>query len=72
MNVRLITQNEIIERQQSVRTGYRRTQQGFSITGIRQLMGSSFIAMGQKIYGRCEERRESIAQAAPLKPARGI
>lgn len=68
MNVRLITQDEIAERQRSVRFGYQRTQHGFSISGIRRLMGNSIIAMGQKIHGR----RESLAQAAPLKPARGI
>ena len=85
MNVRLITQDEISDHQQFVRTGYLRTQQGFSISGIRRLMGNSVIAMGQKIHGR--ERRESLASelddclhgrerreslVAPVVPARGV
>lgn len=72
MNVRLITQNEISERQQSLRSNYLRTQNGFSIEGIRRQMGSTFIALGQKIHGRCEQRREAMSQVSPLKPARGI
>lgn len=72
MNVRLITQEEIAERQQNLRTGYLNTRNGFSVTGVRRLMGSTFIAMGEKIQGRCEERREAIARVSPLKPARGI
>lgn len=72
MNVRLITQDEIEERQQAVRSGYQETQNRFSISGIRRLMGSTVIAMGHKIHGRCEERRDSLTRAASLKPARGI
>lgn len=72
MNVRLITQNEIADRQQNLRTSYLQTQSGFTVSGIRRLMGSTFIAMGQKIHGRCEQRREARIQASPLKPARGI
>ncbi len=68
MNVRLITQDEISDHQQFVRTGYLHTQQGFSISGIRRLMGNSVIAMGQKIHGR--ERRESLV--TPVAPARGV
>ena len=69
MNVRLISEAEILERQQFVKAGYQRTQQVFSVAGIRHLMGNSVIAMGQWIYGRCEERRE--IQAAPVAPAQG-
>lgn len=72
MNVRLITQEEVAERQQALRTSYLHTQNGFSVTGIRRLMGSTFIAMGEKIQGRCEERRATLARVSPLKPARGI
>ena len=72
MNVRLITQEEVAERQQALRTNYLHTKNGFSVTGIRRLMGSTFIAMGEKMQGRCEERREMLAKASPLKPARGI
>lgn len=72
MNVRLITQNEIADKQQDLRTNYLRTQTGFSIVGIRRLMGSTFIAMGEKIQGRCERRRAAFANVSPLKPARGI
>ena len=72
MNVRLITQNEIADRQQNLRASYLSTQNGFSISGIRRLMGSTFIAMGQKIQGRCDERRAARANVSPLKPARGI
>lgn len=72
MNARLITQEEVAEKQQSLRSTYLRTQAGFSISGIRQLMGNTFIAMGHRIHGRREERREALAQASPLKPARGV
>lgn len=72
MNVRLITQNEIADRQQHLRNTYLKTQNGFTISGIRRLLGSTFIAMGQKIEGRCEQRRRALIQSSPLKPARGI
>lgn len=72
MNVRLITQNEIAARQQNLRSTFLQTQKGFSITGIRRLMGSTFIAMGHKIHGRCSQRREALIQTSPLKSARGI
>lgn len=72
MNLRLITQSEITERQQNLRTNYLNTQNGFSVTGIRRLMGSTFIAMGHKIHGRCEERRLSLANMTLFKTARGI
>lgn len=72
MNVRLVTQEEVAERQQSLRATYLRTQCGFSISGIRRLMGNSFIAAGEKILGRSEERRVVLTKASPLKPARGI
>lgn len=72
MNVRLITQEEIAEKQQALHKSYLNTQRGFSVTGLRLLTGSTFIAMGQKIQGRCEQRREIQIQTSPLKPARGI
>lgn len=72
MNVRLITQEEVAERQQSLRTGYLHTQNGFSVEGIRSQLGSTIIAMGEKVQGRCEARRVALANASPLKPARGI
>ena len=72
MNVRLITQNEIADRQQYLRSTYLNTQHGFSVSGFRRLMGSTFIAMGQKIQGRCDERRAARVMVSPLKPARGI
>lgn len=71
MNLRTITQDEIIEHQQFIRTGYHRTKESFSVGGIRHLIGSSFIAFGEKIYGRCEARREAIARMVPLTPVRG-
>lgn len=72
MNLRLITNHEIIEKQDSLRSGYLRSRNGFSIQGIRRSAGSTFIALGQKIHGRCEERRELTHTVSPLKPVRGI
>lgn len=71
MNLRTITQDEINERQQFIRTGYRQTKKSFSVGGIRHLIGSSFIAFGEKIYGRCEARREAISMMVPLTSVRG-
>lgn len=72
MNVRLITQYEISERQQQLRSEYLRTQDGFSISGIRRLMGNTIIAMGQRIHGKLENRCERAARITPFAPARGI
>lgn len=51
MNIRLITEQEIALRQQDVRNGAYRARQGFSIIGIRRLVGNTFIAMGMLLHG---------------------
>lgn len=71
MNLRMITNDEIVEHQNFVRNSYHRTQESFTIAGLRRLMGNSLIAMGQKIHGRCEARREALANLVPFTPARG-
>ena len=72
MNVRLITQEEISTRQQFLRSSYLAAQNGFTVSGFRRLMGSTFIAIGHKIHGRCEQRRLERVRENPLKVARGI
>lgn len=51
MNTRLITDQEISLRQQNIRTGAYRARHGFSIIGIRRLVGNTFIAMGMLLHG---------------------
>ena len=51
LNTRLITDQEISLRQQDIRTGAYRARHGFSIIGIRRLVGNTFIAMGMLLHG---------------------
>lgn len=63
MNTRLITESEIAQRQLEVRQGAYRARHAFTISGIRQLIGSTFIALGMRMHGECESRRFAQPQA---------
>lgn len=71
MNVRLITEEEIIERQQAVRSSFQQSQEAISVSGMRQTMGSALIALGHRIHGKLEDRRETLARPKPLTSTRG-
>ena len=72
MEIRYITNQEIAQKQSQLRTNYLATQKGFSLSGIRRSLGSTFIALGQRIYGRCEHNRQAADYAPPLTIAKGI
>lgn len=72
MNTRLITNSEIIDRQQAITNDFRRSQTTFSVAGVRHLVGNTIIAMGLRVHGRLEECRETTALAPKSEPARGI
>lgn len=72
MNTRLITNREIEDKQQSISTDFRRSQQVFSIGGIRHLFGNTIIALGVRIHGCLEERRESPVLPRRVQTVRGI
>lgn len=73
MNTRIITDAEIAEKQQAIGNEFHRSQTTFSIAGVRHLVGSTIIAMGERVYGRIEECRETAAAAShEAEPARGI
>ena len=62
MNTRLITESEIAQRQFEVRQGAYRARHSFTISGVRQLIGSTFIALGMRLQGECESRRFANTQ----------
>jgi hypothetical protein len=72
VNTRIITAAEIAAKQQAISTDFRRSQATFSIAGVRHLLGSTIIAMGERVYGRIEECRETASVARKAAPARGI
>ena len=72
MNTRIITAAEIAAKQQAISTEFRRCQSTFSIAGLRHLVGSTIIAMGERIYGRFEECRETASATRKVAPARGM
>lgn len=72
MNMRLITNREIEDKQQSISTEFRRSQQSCSIDGIRHLVGSTFIALGMRIHGCLEDRRHTPVLPRRMQTARGI
>lgn len=71
MNTRLITESEIVQRQFEVRQGAYRARHGFTIAGMRQLIGSTFIALGTRLHGQCENRRLQNPQTTSV-PAHGV
>ncbi len=60
LNTRLITQSEIAQRQYEVRKGAYRARHAFTISGVRQLIGSTFIALGTYLHGKSETRYEPV------------
>lgn len=70
MTMRFITEIEILQRQQEVRNGARRARTSFSVAGIRQLIGNTFIAMGTRMNGQDTSRRTPNRQTATV-PAHG-
>lgn len=71
MNTRLITESEIAQRQLEVRQGAYRARHAFTISGVRQLIGSTFIALGTRLHGQCENRRLQNPKTASV-PAHGV
>lgn len=65
MNSRFITTSEIAARQLQVRTEAHRARHSFTISGVRQLVGSTFIALGTRVVGQCEQK----ATAADISSA---
>ena len=72
MNTQIITAAEIAARQQAIRNDFRRSQTTFSVAGVRHLLGSTIIAVGERIYGRLEDCRETASVAPKAAPARGM
>lgn len=72
MTTRFITSYEITEKQQSIISDFQQSQIRMSFSGIRQLAGSTFIAIGERMYGCMEQRREKATSPIVIAPARGI
>jgi len=72
MNTRLITHREIVERQEAIASDFRRSQTTFSIAGARRLVGNTIIAVGLRIHGCLEERRDTAVLPRRAQTARGI
>lgn len=70
MNTRYISDTEIAQRQQQVCTAARAARYTWTVAGLRQLLGSTFIALGTHIHG-CMEKRPAPAvhpSSALLEP----
>lgn len=64
LNNRLITQSEIVERQLQVRQGAHHARHAFTVSGVRQLIGNTIIALGTLLHGKSETRREPVSNSA--------
>lgn len=62
MNMQLVMQHDVDQKQDSIRQTYRRTQAGFLIAGIRRLIGNTLIEMGDRIAG-CRPVQHHLAPA---------
>jgi hypothetical protein len=70
MNTRYISDTEIAQRQQQIRTSARAARYTWTVAGLRQLLGSTFIALGTHIHG-CMEKRPALTahpSSALLEP----
>lgn len=72
MNTRLITNYEIAQKQQDIHHDFRRSQATFTIPGVRRLVGNTFIALGERIYGRLEDCRQTAQLPRKAAPVGGI
>lgn len=72
MNTRYIAESEIAQRQQHIRTSARAARYTYTVTGLRQLLGSTFIALGTRIHGCMEKRPSAMAHPAGVKLEVGI
>lgn len=72
MNMQLITETEILQRQLDVRSGAYQARNSFTIPGVRQLFGNTFIALGMRMHGRGEKCREALSKKPGIMPVRGI
>ncbi len=70
MSTRYISDSEITQRQQQIRTSARAARYVYTVAGLRQLLGSTFIALGTHIHGCMEKRPAPTAHpsSALLEP----
>lgn len=71
MNMQLVTQHDVDQKQASIRQTYRWTQASFSVTGIRRLVGNTLIEMGDRIVGCRPIYHQQITQMAPTTQVQG-
>ena len=71
LDMRLITQSEIAQRQLQVRTDAHRARHAFTLSGVRQLIGNTFIALGMRMHGENESRRIEAPRRTSV-PAHGV
>lgn len=72
MNTRYISESEISQRQQHIRSSARAARYTYTVTGLRQLFGSTFIALGTRIHGCMEKRPATMAHSAGVELEVGI
>lgn len=56
LNGRYITDFEIAQRQLDIRRGAQSARTGLTLTGVRQLIGNTLIALGTMLHGPTSER----------------
>lgn len=72
LNTRLITQLEITQRQHDLRYGASAARNGFTLPGLRQLFGNTFIALGMLVHGRNEKCLETLSKKRMAMPVRAL
>lgn len=72
MTMRYISNFEIQQRQNEVRDGARQARHSFSVSGIRQLIGSTFIALGTRLHGLGEDRPATRLVKPTAMPAHSL
>lgn len=55
-------QSEVAQRQLQVRQGAQHARHAFTISGVRQLIGNTFIALGTHLHGKSESRHRPIVE----------
>lgn len=72
MNMRFISDSEIQQRHEDVRNGAHRARHSFTVSGVCQLFGNTFIALGMRMYSLGEKRREAPIVKPTAMPAHSL
>lgn len=67
MNHRYIFNSEVRHHQQIIRQDVHHARLSFSVSGVRQLIGNTLIALGELLYGKQPTVGERVSDSKPAQ-----